>query len=77
MEDELGALKFRTKSVSISGQEFALKAAVAAWIKLNGTDDQGYLFCVDVPSFLALAFTGCKDVEFKVQMEVMAEKSQY
>ena len=30
MEDELVALKFGTKSVSVSGQEFESKAAVAA-----------------------------------------------
>jgi len=77
VEDELAPLKFGTKSVSVSGQQFASKASVAAWIKLNGSNDLGYLFCVDVPSFLALAFTGCKDMQSKVQLEVMANKLKY
>ena len=77
VEDEVAALKFGTKSVSVNGQMFSSKADVAAWLKLNGSNPQGYLFCVDVPSFLAMAFTGCKDMQSKVQLEVMANKSKY
>lgn len=63
LKDEVHSLKFGTKSVSMVGQEFGSKAAVAAWIKINCPNDQGYLFRVDVTRFLALAFTVYKDME--------------
>jgi len=62
LEDEVWSLKFGTKSVAIVGQEFASKTAVAAWMKINCSNDRGYLFCVDVHSFLALEFT-VKDMQ--------------
>ena len=70
MEEEVRSLKFGTKSVSIVGQEFSSKMAVAAWMKINCPNNRGYLFCVDVHSLLALAFTG-KDMQEQVQMEVI------
>ena len=76
MEEELRSLKVGTKSVSIVGQEFSSKMAVAAWMKINCPNDQGYLFCVDVHSLLAMAFTG-KDMQEQVQMEVMSKKANY
>ena len=59
------------------GQDFGSKAAVAAWNRINYPNDQGYLFCIDAPSFLALAFTTYKDMESQVQMEVMFKKANY
>ena len=76
MEEELRSLKFGTKSVSIVAQEFSSKMAVAAWMKINCPNNRGYLFCVDVHSLLALAFTG-KDMHEQVQMEVMSNKADY
>jgi len=73
LEEEVWSLKFGTKSASIVGQEFASKAAVAAWMKTNCPNDRGYLLCVDIHSFLALAFTMYKDMQSQVQMEVMSK----
>ena len=77
LEDEVRALKFGTKSVAISGHEFRSKVKIEAWLKINGANQHGSLFCVDVPSFLALAFTTCKDAQAEVALEVLAAKSKY
>jgi len=77
LKNEVRSLNFGTKSVSIVGQESGSKAAVAAWIKINCPNDQGYLFCVNAPCFLALSFTVYKDMEPQVQMEVMSKKANY
>ena len=76
LEEEVQSINFGTKSVSIVGQEFASKTAVAAWTKINCLNDPGYLFCVDVHSYLALAFT-VKDMQSHVQMEVVSKKAKY
>ena len=76
LEEEVRSLKFGTKNLAIVGQEFASKTAVAAWMKINCPNNRGYLFCVDVHSFLALAFM-VKDMESLVKMEVMSKKANY